>query len=45
VIGQPTRDADYRHTDDVRGALGDPEFTVDDATVVVVEHFLLERLS
>jgi hypothetical protein len=30
----------------VRGAPGDPEFTVDDATVVVVaEHFLLERLN
>jgi hypothetical protein len=29
----------------MKAALGDPEFTVDDATVVVAEHFLLERLS
>jgi len=36
----------YWHSDEVRGALGEPDFTVDDSTPVVLERFtLVERLD
>lgn len=34
---------EFWHSEDMRGTLGDPDFTVDDDTQVVLERFRLDR--